>query len=103
PARWRTPPLRVGLTGRGCRARFARHRFGSEPRGLADLVAAGVPHLILQVHPLLERAEPRPPALVRAGAGDAADREQPEESPVECVHLAVPRVGPLADPLLARP
>ncbi len=31
-------------------------------------------------------------AVVRAGAGDDADREQPWASPVECVHLAFPGV-----------
>ena len=48
--------------------------LGSGPGGLALPVAPGLPHAVLQVQPLLERTQPRPPAPVRACAGDDADR-----------------------------
>src|SRR5262249_9204970 len=87
---------------RRCRDRV-RCCVGAEPGGLAVLVAAGVRHLILQVQPVLERADPRPGAAVRAGAGDALDRGQPGESPLECLHLAVHRLGVVALAVRARP
>ena len=73
PARGRTPPLRVGLTGRGCRGRVVGFRSWARLGGLALPVATGLRHALLQVQPVLERAQPRPAAALRAGAGDDAD------------------------------
>src|SRR5262249_38390546 len=70
---------------------------------LALLVAVGLRHTLLQVQSLLERPKSRPAPTLRVGAGNVDDRGKPGPPVLECLHLVVPRLGPVDGPMLPRP